>query len=147
MATTRWASGSVAGVNLVDAGGRDCRVDVLDGEALKGTLVGDSVTALDLTVHTQLINRSEKSVHFGIHIAQIPIGAVEGIVTAIEAAIGAGNSFPVILADSSGVDDISSLCVPDFAAMGGRAFQRGGMAAGYVKDVIFRFISVGVYAP
>ena len=141
--STRWASGSVAGVALQDAGGRDCRVDVLDGETLKGIYIGDSVLALDLSVHTQIINRGVKGAHFGIHVAQIPIDKVDDIIAAMETAIGAGNSFTVTLADEAGIDDFTVLCVPDYAALGGRPYQRGGMAAGYVKEAIFRFISTG----
>lgn len=147
MGTTRWASGSVAGVDLKDAGGRDCRVDVVDGEAFRGSIVGDSVVALDLTVHTQLLDRSDKAVHFGIHIAQIPAATITDIIEAIEDAVSVGDSFPVILADETFIDDISVLCVPDYAQMDGKPYQRGSMAAGYVKDVVFRFVSVGVYTP
>lgn len=140
--STRWASGSIADVDVKDAGGRDCRIDILDGEALKGAIVGDSLLALDLTVHTQILDRSGVGVHFGVKIAQMPIGVLEDIIEAIDDAIGSAMTFAVTLSDSSGVDSIDMFCVPDFAALGGRVYQRGGMAAGYVKDVIFRFISV-----
>lgn len=141
--TTRWASGTIAGVALHDSGGRDIRTDVEGGEAFRGTLVGNSVVALDLTVHTQLMVRSSKAVHFGVHIAQMPVSVRDAIVTAIEVALLAGTTFVVALADSAGVDNISIHAVPDFAALAGQLYKRGGMAAGYVKDVEFRFISTG----
>lgn len=145
MASNRWASGSVAGVALTDSGGRDLRTDVIDAEGLHETLVGNSLESLDLTVHTQLLTRNKKGVHFGIRVAQMPVAKWSAIVTAIEAAIGAGNPFPVILTDTGVVDNISVKCVPDYAANGGSLVKRGGMAAGYVKDVVMRFISTGVH--
>lgn len=140
--STRWATGSIAGVDVEDLGGRPCRMDVLDGESLRGTMVGDSVIALDLTVHTQVLNRAGVGARFGLQIAQLPAETLSSIVAAIDAAVGASNSFGVTVADAAGVDDIDVFCVPDFAATDGKIFQRGGMAGGYVKEVIFRFIVV-----
>lgn len=130
-------------MTVVDAAGRACRIDVIGGEAFANTLVGDSVEALDLTVHTQLLARTGSGVHFGAHVAQLPVSKVMAIVAAMQAAIAAGNSFNVTLADSAGVDDINVSCVPDFAALSGSFYKRGGMSAGYMKDVIFQFIAVG----
>lgn len=141
--TTRWASGSIAGIALNDSGGRDIRTDLIGGESFRSALVGSSVVALDLSVHTQLIARSLKAVHFGIHVAQMPVSVRNAIITAIEAAIGAGNAFLVVLSDSAGIDNISVHVVPDFAALNGQLYKRGGMAAGYIKDVEFRFVSTG----
>lgn len=140
--STRWAAGSIAGVDVEDLGGRPCRIDVLDGESLRGAMVGDSILALDLTVHTQILNRSGVGVHFGLQIAQVPVGVLDDIIAAIDTAVGTSDSFIVTMSDSAGVDDIDVFCVPDFAATDGKIYQRGGMAGGYVKDVILRFIVV-----
>jgi hypothetical protein len=143
MASNRWASGSVAGVALTDAGGRDLRTDVVDGEPFHETLIGNATEALDLTVHTQLLARSKSGVHFGVRIAQMPASKWTAIVTAIEAAIGAGNPFPVVLSDTGVADNISVKCVPDYAALNGKLLARGRISAGYVHDVQMRFISTG----
>lgn len=147
MANNRWASGTIAGISVVDAGGRDCRIDILDGEALREAYIGNITEALDLSVHFQLISRNKKSVRFGVHIAQLTVAKRNSILTAIETAIGAGNSFTVVLADAAGVDNISVYALPDFAALEGRLYKRGTMAAGYIKDIMFRFITTGIYAP
>lgn len=143
MASNRWASGSIAGVALTDSGGRDLRTDVVDGEPLNSTLSGSNVTALDLTVHTQLISRLKKGVRFGVRIAQIPRTKLTSVVTAMEAALAGSTTFPVILSDTAGTDNISVKAVLDFEATGGKPYQRGAIAAGYVKDVVIRFISTG----
>lgn len=145
MASNRWASGSVAGVALTDSGGRDLRTDVVDGEPFHETLVGTSLEALDLTVHTQLLTRNKSGVHFGIRVAQMPASKWTALMAAIEAAIGAGNTFPVILSDTGVADNISVKCVPDYAALDGRLLRRGKIAGGYVFDVTMRFISTGVH--
>lgn len=147
MASKRWASGSVAGVALVDSGGRDLRTDVVEAEALNETLVGNATEALDLTVHTQVNQRNMRGVHFGIRIAQIPTSTLLSIVAAIEAAVGGGNGFPVILSDDSGADDISVTAVPDWGALDGKLYRRGKIAADYAFDVQMRFISTGTYVP
>lgn len=141
--STRWASGSIAGVTLVDEGGRDLRVDLVDVEPLHETLAGNALEALDLTVHVQLLARNKAGVHFGVTIPQMPAAKWTALVTAIEAALLAGNPFPVILADSGGVDDIDVLAVPDYQANKGAFLTRGGMAAGYIKNVVMRFVSTG----
>lgn len=143
MASNRWASGSVAGVALTDSGGRDLRTDVLDGEPFHETLVGNTTEALDLTIHTQLLLRDKKGVHFGIRVAQMPTAKWSSIVAAIEAAVGIGNPFPVVLSDTGVVDNISVKCVPDYGALDGRLVRRGKIAAGYVFDVVMRFVSTG----
>lgn len=140
--SNRWVSGSIAGVALTDSGGRPSRNELVDAEGFEQTLVGSSLEALDLTVHTQLIDRANKGVHFGVKVAQMPVAKRDAVVAAIEAAVSIGNVFPVVLADDSGADDISVLCVPDYQANGGRVYRRGSIAAGYLKDVEFRFVSV-----
>lgn len=143
MSSTRWASGTVAGVTLQDSGGRDLRVDVLDAEALKGSLVGSSVFALDLTVHSQILSRVSMGVKFGVHMVQVPVDKLSAIVAAMEQALAASETFPVVLSDAAGTDDIDVACVLDFEAAAGKPYQRGAIAAGYVKDVVIRFISTG----
>lgn len=142
MASNRWASGSVAGVSIVDSGGRDCRVDVLDGEPFSQAWVGSSQVALDLTVHTQLLARTNKGIRFGIHIAQVPVTFRTSVVAAIKTALDAGNSFRVILSDSAGIDSIDVMCVPDFE-QAGSIYKRGPIAAGYIKDFVMRFVVTG----
>jgi hypothetical protein len=141
----RWAVGSIAGVSLVDSGARQMRVDVVDGEGLKSAFVGSSVQALDFTIHTQLASHGVKGVHFGAHIALLPIDKLNSIVAAIEAAAGSNATFNVTLADSTGSDKVDNLnvnCVVDYQANNGKAFQRGALSNVYVKDVVFRFIVV-----
>lgn len=140
--SNRWATGSVAGVSLQDAGGRPLRTDVLDAEPFRGTLSGNAQQSLDLTTHVQILSRGTKGIHFGIHVAQIPVSKVALIVAAIESAIGAGNPFNVTLADDAGADSINKSCVPDYQALEGKLYRRGAIAAGYMKDLVMRFISV-----
>lgn len=141
----RWSVGSIAGVTLVDSASRNMRVDVLDGEGLKSAFVGSSVLALDFTVHTQLASHGVKGVHFGCHIALLTIAKLNAIVAAIETAAGNSSAFAVALADASGSDKADNFtvnCVVDYQANGGKVFQRGALSNIYVKDVIFRFLSV-----
>lgn len=141
----RWAVGSIAGVSLVDSGSRNMRTDVLDGEGLKSVFVGSSVQALDFSVHTQLASHGVKGVHFGCHIALLPISKLNAVVAAIEAAATANATFAVVLADATGsdkADNLSVQCVVDYQAINGKVYQRGLLSNIYVKNVVFRFISV-----
>jgi hypothetical protein len=140
--STRWASGSIAGVDVEDLGGRPCRMDVEGGEGLRGAMVGDTILALDLTPHTQILNRSKLGVRFGLKIAQLPASVLSDIVDAMDAAMAASTNFVVNVSDSAGIDNINVHCLPDFQASNGAYFQREGMAGGYVKGVTMRFIVV-----
>lgn len=141
----RWAVGSIAGVALTDSGSRNMRIDVVDGEELKSAFVGWSVQALDFSIHTQLANHGTKGVRFGCRIALLQISKLNSIVSAIESAAGSNSTFNVTLADASGSDKVDNLnvsCVIDYQASNGKLFQRGALSNVYVKDVVFRFISV-----
>jgi hypothetical protein len=142
----RWAVGSIAGVALTDSGSRNMRVDVVDGEELKSVYVGSSVQALDFSVHTQLSNHGTKGVRFGCHIAMLAISKLNSIVTAIEAAAAGNTPFNVTLADAlsspASLDNLNVSCVIDYQQTNGKLFQRGALSNVYVKDVVFRFISV-----
>jgi hypothetical protein len=141
----RWAIGSIASVALTDASDRDMRVDVLDGEGLNSTFAGSSVQALDFSIHTQLSNRSTKGVRFGCHIALLSIAKLNAILAAIAALEATHSTFPVVLADANGsdkADDIDTNCVVDYQSNNGKVYQRGALSNVYVKDVVFRFISV-----
>jgi hypothetical protein len=140
--SNRWATGSVADISINDAGGRPCRVNVLDGEPFTQTLVGSTQVALDLTVHTQLLARTDASIRFGIHVAQVPVQFRDDVVASIEIYLADGLPFPVILADDAGADSIDVLCVPDWEAQGS-LYKRGPIAAGYIKDFVMRFVTKG----
>jgi hypothetical protein len=131
--SNRWATGSVADISINDAGGRPCRVNVLDGEPFTQTLVGSTQVALDLTVHTQLLARTDASIRFGIHVAQVPVQFRDDVVASIEIYLADGLPFPVILADDA---------VPDWEAQGS-LYKRGPIAAGYIKDFVMRFVTKG----
>jgi hypothetical protein len=143
----RYAAGSIAEQVFQGTAGQPCRVDVLDGEGLKGTLTGSSVEALDFTVHTQLSERGAYAVHFGVRVSHLPIALLNQIVSAMETALGTGDDFAVVLADSlagsNKADDFNVRAVPDFAAQGGKYYTRGVLNGDFVKDVVFRFISTG----
>ncbi|MDQ3649697.1 MAG: hypothetical protein M3458_05330 [Acidobacteriota bacterium] len=139
----RYSTGSIAGVALVQ-NGINARIDVIDGEGLKGALVGSSIIALDFSVHTQVSSRGVKGTRFGVRVTYMPISLLNSIVAACEAAMGAGLDFAVILADQSGVnkaDNINVYCVPDFAAQGGKYYTRGALSGDYVRDCQFRFVT------
>lgn len=140
---SRFAEGSIAGIALVDTGGLPIRIDVLDGEALKGTAAATSVSALDNTVHTQMMLSGEKSVHFGAKFYQMPLSLLNALVLAMEDAMLLGNAFAVTLGDDDGVDDIAVMAVLDYQAQGGKAYTRGTFSSGYVRDITIRFVSTG----
>lgn len=140
--SNRWVTGSIAGIALEDTGGRPVKATLVDAEPLQTPYVGNSLEALDLSVHTQLTDRGYRGVHFGVQVAQLPVSVRDDIVTAIDAAVSIGNIFPVVLADDAGADDISVLCVPDYAALGGKVYRRGEIAAGFIKDLEFRFVTI-----
>jgi hypothetical protein len=143
----RFAISSIAGVDLTDLGDRDARVDVLDGEGLKTSFTGTSKQALDFSVHTQLTARAAKGVHFGARAAQLPTERVNEIVAAIEAAMTDDESFEVVMHDESGtgssvLHDITATVVPDYAALAGKVFTHGALSNLFVKDLVFRFITL-----
>lgn len=142
----RYAIASIAGVALQDEHGRGCRVDVVDGEGLKTSVIGRTVVALDFTTHTQLAERGPSGVRFGLRVAWMPVSLLNSVTAAMQAAIGASNTFAVIASDSGApplVDSINVRAVPDYQAMRGNLFTRGELSNDYVKDVLFRFISTG----
>jgi hypothetical protein len=141
--STRWASGSIAGVALVDGGGRDCRIDVVGAEALKSRYTGKASVDLNFDVHLQLADVARRDVRFQVKIAQLLIAKRDSVVAAIEAAVAAGNAFNVTLADANSVDAINDSCLPDYEATGGRLFTRGGFSGGYIKDCVFNFVTTG----
>lgn len=138
--STRWASGFIAGVAVVDAGNRPCRMDVEDGAGLRGAMVGETILALDLTAHTQVINRAKIGVRFGLKIEQLPVSVLDDIVAAMDAAVAASTDFIVDVSDSAGADVINMRCLPDFPANGGGYYQRESIAGGFVKGVAMRFV-------
>jgi hypothetical protein len=138
---SRFATGSIAEVALVDVSGRPVRVDIIDGEALKSIVVASCVIALDNTVHTQVSERVQAGVAFGVHVAQIPIAKVEAIVEACEAALLARETVAVVLADTEGVDSFDVQAVLQYQA-GGKPYTRGSFSGIYVRDIVFRFMAV-----
>lgn len=140
---SRFAEGSIAGVDLEDTNSLPLRVDVLDGEAFKSTAIASSVSALDLTVHTQIMAMTSAGVRFGVKLYQCPLSVIEDIVAAMEEAMLAGDSFEVNLADDDGVDGIAVTAVIDYAALNGKAYTRGNFSGAYVRDVTFRFVATG----
>jgi hypothetical protein len=141
--STRWASGSIAGVALVDSGGRDCRIDVIGAEALRSRYTGKASVDLNFGVHLQVADVARKNVRFQVKVAQLLIAKRNAVITAIEAAVAAGNAFNVTLADANNVDAINDFCLPDYEAAGGRLFTRGGFSGGYIKDCVFYFVTTG----
>lgn len=143
----RYAEASIAGVSLTDAAtGRPCRVDVLDGEALKSALVGSVSVALDFTVHTQIVERGARSARFGLQVKMLSIEVLNAVVAAMEAALASGEDFVVTARDQTAgerADDINVRAVPDYAAMRGGLYTRGALSNLYVADVAFRFIATG----
>lgn len=141
---SRYAEGSIAGVALEDTNDVPLRIDVLDGESLRGTAIASVVTALDSSVHAQVADTSDLSgLRFGARIYQLPVAVLNALVIAMESALLAGESFAVTLADDDGVDDIAVLAVIDYAALNGKAYTRGTFSGAYVRDVTFRFVSTG----
>lgn len=137
---SRYAEGSIAGVDLVDTNNIGLRVDLLDGEGLRSTIVSSAVLALDNTVHVQTMATALSGVHFGVRLAQCPVSVRDAIIEAMETAMAAGTPFEVTLADSDGVDDIAVMAVTDDAQ---KRYSRGSFSGGYVRDVVFRFIATG----
>jgi hypothetical protein len=147
MPSTRWAEIIIAGVEIRRTGGEFSRAEVLDAEALFGTLAGSNTVALDSTVHLPLTERESRGVRFGVRVAQVPADVLAAAVSAAEADLLAGDPFRVQGSDLSGVDDFDVLCYPDFEALGdsGRLFTRGQIGGGFVKEVVFRFITTGEF--
>jgi hypothetical protein len=141
--STRWASGSIAGIALVDSGERDCRIDVVGAEALKSRYAGKASVDLNFGVHLQLADVGRRDARFQVRVAQLLIAKRDAVVTAIEAAVAAGNAFNVTLADANSVDAINDSCLPDYEATGGKLFTRGGFSGGYIKDCVFNFVTTG----
>jgi hypothetical protein len=144
MSSTRFANVTIAGVEIRRPGGEFTRCQILDAEALKGELAGSNTVALDSTVHLQLTVREARAVRFGVRAAQMPASVLDAVVLAIETALLAGDAFPVVGADDSGVDDFDVQAFPDFEALGnsGRLFTRGeNISGGFVREVVFRFIT------
>lgn len=140
---SRFAEGTIAAVSLVDTNSLPLRIDVLDGEQLKGTAIASHVTALDHTVHTQVMATTLSGIHFGCKFYQMPIALLESVLEAMETAMLAGDSFEVSLSDDDGIDTIAVMAVIDYAALGGKAYTRGGFSGVYVRDVTMRFIATG----
>jgi hypothetical protein len=141
--STRWASGSIAGVSLVDSGGRDCRIDVVGAEALRSRYAGKASVDLNFGVHLQLADVGRRDVRFQVRVAQLLIAKRDAVITAIEAAVAAGNALNVTLADANNVDAINDFCLPDYEAAGGKLFTRGAFSGGYIKDCVFYFVTTG----
>lgn len=141
----RWSVGSIAGV-AIQTGSRACRIDVVDGEGFRNTVVSTSRQALDYSVHTQSGVRGSKFIKFKVRVEFIEIGNLNAIIAALEAAMVAVSSgVSVILSDAGSapkVDNFSATCLPDTESIGGKYFTRGALSNGFVKDVTFPFTTV-----
>jgi hypothetical protein len=141
----RGAFVTIAGVALVDEGGRNVRCELVDAEGLKSTRAISHVQALDFSVQSQISNRAALGIHFGVRVPQIPISVLNSVVAAINTAVNALNTFPVVAADEFSspalMDNVSAQCMPDTSQMGDKLFTHGPLSNKYVKDVTFRLIT------
>jgi hypothetical protein len=133
-----YAVGSIAGVNLEDAGGTPCKVLVLDGANFLSTLTAVNAFAADGTVYTQVMT-PVAGVAFGARAEFIPPDVLNGIVAAVMAAVGGSDNFNVTLVDD--IHSISVDCVPDFAS-GWLKYPAQRTNPDVIKDIEFRFITV-----
>lgn len=139
----RFSEGTIAEIALEDTNTLPLRIDVLDAEAFRGSMVASQIVALDLTVHTQVLPTVMSGIKFGVKFYQMPVALLSALVTAMETAMLAGESFEVTLADDDGVDQIAVMAQLDYAALGGRPYTRGTFSGFYVRDITMRFISTG----
>lgn len=130
-----YAEGTIAGVTLVDAAGTPCRVTILDGANLKITTASNWQYASDGTVYIQTIDVDEGR-RFGVRIENIPFAKLTSIINAINAAMGAGNSFTVSLDD--GFNAINTTCRTDAGTWLEFGAER---LIDYVPSVVMRFIT------
>lgn len=146
MPSSRWPEVTIAGVEIRRPGGEWSRCVFLDAEGLKGSVSTSQTVALDSTVHLQWSEREKRAVAFGVRVAQMPAAVLDAVVAAIEDAIRAGESFPVVGSDETGADAVDVQCFPDEEALGGsgRLYTRGeNISGGFIREVTFRFISTG----
>ncbi len=139
--SSRWAHITIGSIALQDLSGRWCRAEFLDAEALKGTVVASSVVALDATVHTQWTERGAAGVRFGVQVAQLHVSLLDAIVAALESAVKNGESIPVTGSDAEGIDDVAVRATVEY--QNGKPYTRGQFSGHYVRDITFRFISIG----
>lgn len=128
----------IAGVDLED-GGTPCRNFILDGHNLRLDHIGVNRFSAAGTVFTQTLAVAVGA-KFGIKSSFLPTSVIDDIVDAINAAMSAEGSFPIVASDEA--QSISVNVVPDYDA--GLVTYPGEqrMDARAVKDCVFRFIVV-----
>lgn len=133
-----WATAEIAGVDLED-GGSPCKNMIIDGAALRADHIGVNRWSAAGTVFTQTLSVAVGA-KFGIKSAYLPKDVIDDIVDAINAAMAAEGSFPVVAADQ--IQSISVNVVPDYEAglISYPGEQRADARA--VKEVVFRFVVV-----
>lgn len=133
-----YAEGSIAGVNITNAG-RACKVVIQDGDEFFSEFVGSVRRAADRTPYVQLLNPGTKGAQFGVLIEYMPMSVFASIKSAIDAALAAQSPFNVTLSDD--VHSINVSVMPDYSAGQFPTYPAGRLNGFYLKDVTMRFIS------
>lgn len=131
-----WAQGEIAGVSLIHEGD-PVRCDIVDGARTQARRFVNQRIGADGTVYTQGFDTEGKAAKFGIHFPNIPIDMFLNIITNINAAIDAGDSFDVNLQDDFHTLAVS--CTVDGSEFLNYPAQRTNEQI--IDDVTFRFIS------
>jgi hypothetical protein len=132
-----YAEGSIAGVSLQNAGGTKFKCLLLDMGNFRPTLAGNTEFAADSTPWTQ-VQAVAGGRAFGALLEYADPGVVTNIIAAINAAVLAGNSFNVTLADD--LNSINENCIPDFAT-GWLKIVAQRTHTDVVKGIEFRFLT------
>lgn len=128
----RWATKVIiAGVDF-----SGCRAELVDGQGFHSDFAGSSDHANDNTVHTQVVNRGKKGIHFGVQFLSTQEDDLEDMLIAIQVAQSTNTTFVVEVEE--GFYDVNVNAVPDYDQ---QWFTHGKHSEGWYENVTLRFIS------
>lgn len=116
--------------------GRACKVRVENESAFASSFAANSVTALDSTVHTQIVGRGVRGIEFDVVAEFLYEDVLASILAQLNAALGASSPVRVVV-DS--LTDFDVMAVPVF--QGGQLFTFESRSGGVARNVRLRFIS------
>lgn len=131
-----YAVGSIAGVALLSSTDVPCKVLVLDGANLKTARAVNARASANGNLYVQSMPLSA-GLRFGVRLDFAPVDVLGSIITAINAALDAGDSFNVTLTDD--INEIDTDAVVE--GNDWLKYEAGRTNPNYIKGVEMRFLT------
>lgn len=134
---SRFWSGTIGGVALVEVGGDVAGFDLIGAENFEATYTGNSVLSANGHVHTQYSILNAGHV-LEIKFLHVPKTLLTSLLTALKATLPSGSSVACSFTD--GYQTIPGMFKPHVPLW----YERGSPDGNYIKDAVIRLIYTGL---